>query len=151
MSWNKYITQNNINIDNQFEIISLIYTKIHTNEYNKFEQYLIQQITSKLNSYKYQDVLKHRYNSELFITLPAVYDLLVNSNLDCCFCKKKVQLWYDNVREPLQWTLDRIDNNIGHNIHNVDIACLSCNIKRKTMNNMTYLKSKQTKLIIKLP
>ena len=35
------------------------------------------------------------------------------------------------VREPFQWTLDRIDNDDNHNKDNVVIACLDCNLKRR--------------------
>lgn len=161
-SWNLHIVQNNITLNNQYDILSSIVNKqtvadantdmvgIDTNIESKTEHFLIQQIITKINSYKRQDYLKNRYNADHFITLPYVCALLLKSNLDCCFCFQKVYLWYDNFREPLQWTLDRVDNSIGHNIDNVEIACLFCNLKRKTMNNIKYLKSKQTKCIIKL-
>ena len=29
------------------------------------------------------------------------------------------------------WTLDRIDNNIGHNRDNVVISCLACNLQKR--------------------
>ena len=31
----------------------------------------------------------------------------------------------------MQWTLDRIDNNIGHSKENVVICCLKCNLKEE--------------------
>ena len=56
-------------------------------------------------------------------------------------------LLYDNVRESTQWTLDRIDNNIGHNVDNVVICCLKCNLKRRTMNDEKFKFSKQMRII----
>ena len=58
-------------------------------------------------------------------------------------------LIYENVREPRQWTLDRIDNSIGHNTENVVISCLSCNLKRRTMDDKKFKFSKQMKIIKK--
>ena len=31
---------------------------------------------------------------------------------------------YENVREPKQWSVDRINNDLGHNIDNFVLACL---------------------------
>ena len=41
---------------------------------------------------------------------------------------------YDDCRQNNQWTLDRIDNSCGHNIDNVLISCLECNLKRRDMD-----------------
>jgi len=35
------------------------------------------------------------------------------------------------VREPLQWSLDRLDNDNSHTKDNTVIACLDCNLKRR--------------------
>ena len=58
-----------------------------------------------------------------------------------------VNVLYKNVREPLQWTLERIDNDYGHNHDNVTIACLECNLRRRTMYHERYVFTKQ--LVIK--
>jgi hypothetical protein len=50
------------------------------------------------------------------------------------------------VRENKQWTLDRIDNNLGHNEDNVVIACLECNLKRRRTNQSKFLFTKQLKI-----
>ena len=55
-------------------------------------------------------------------------------------------LIYENVRQMNQWTLDRIDNNLGHNSDNVLISCLECNLKRKDMNKDKFLFTKQLKI-----
>ena len=34
------------------------------------------------------------------------------SKLVCHYCHKKVKLLYQHVRDPEQWTLDRIDNDL---------------------------------------
>ena len=56
---------------------------------------------------------------------------------------------YENVREKKQWTLDRLDNEQGHNKDNVVICCLECNIKRGTLDDEKFKFSKQMKIIKK--
>jgi hypothetical protein len=58
-------------------------------------------------------------------------------------------LFYENVREPKQWSLERIDNKEGHNYGNVEIACLSCNIGRRTMYQDRFIFTKQLSIIKK--
>jgi hypothetical protein len=48
-------------------------------------------------------------------------------------------LLYEIVRELKQWTLDRIDNNNGHNSDNVVICCLECNLKRRKMSQEKFI------------
>ena len=47
---------------------------------------------------------------------------------------------YDKVRDPLQWTLDRIDNSLNHTDTNCVISCLKCNLKRKTLEKKIFEK-----------
>ena len=39
------------------------------------------------------------------------------------------------------------DNKIGHDIGNIEIACLSCNLKRKCMYHERYVFTKQMKIV----
>lgn len=108
---------------------------------------LIKNINQKIQSYKQQDNIKSKYEKDLFITFDLVVDLLIKSDIICYYCKSPIKLFYENVREPLQWSLDRIDNDIGHNIGNIFIACLSCNLRRRTMYHERYAFTKQLKII----
>ena len=56
---------------------------------------------------------------------------------------------YNNVREKKQWTLDRLDNDIGHYNSNVVISCLECNLKKRRMNDDDFKFIKQMKIIKK--
>ena len=38
---------------------------------------------------------------------------------------------YDISREMTQWSVDRINNDLGHDIDNYHLACLECNLKRR--------------------
>ena len=110
---------------------------------NNSAEILSQQIKHKITSYKYQDIIKQKYNSAEFINYESVIELLKECNLMCFYCGFGVELLYENVREPRQWTLERIDNTKGHNRDNVKIACLSCNLKRRTMYHERYVFTKK--------
>ena len=57
---------------------------------------------------------------------------------------------YEYAYDPKQWTLDRVDNGLGHNTENVVIACLECNLKRRITNKNKFQLGKKiilTKLV----
>ena len=53
------------------------------------------------------------------------------------------------MREEKQWSVERIDNNFGHNKENVTIACLECNLRRKTMYHERFKFTKQLTIVKK--
>jgi len=110
-------------------------------------QFVINQLETKLVGYKQQDLIKKRYNEEHFIMLPDVVYMLNECSLNCHYCGDKTFILYDLVRETKQWTLDRIDNDLGHNLGNVVIACLECNLKRRRTNKDNFLFTKQLNII----
>jgi len=59
------------------------------------------------------------------------------------YCREICQVTYKESMCRKQWTLDRIDNNYGHNDTNVVIACLDCNLKRGTMDSERFRQGKQ--------
>ena len=67
----------------------------------------------------------------------------------CYYCKENVNVLYEIVREPKQWTLERLDNSFGHNHDNVVIACLNCNVRRRTMYHERYVFTKQLNIVKK--
>ena len=89
---------------------------------------------------------KNKYSSD-FIQESEVLEKLVISKLKCYYCKKKVLLLYENSREPIQWTLDRLNNDMGHTNDNVVICCLKCNLERRCLNDDKFLFTKQMRLI----
>jgi len=104
--------------------------------------FILAQIHTKLYSYKSQDLEKGRYDGDNFAKVGNVLDKLRECFLDCFYCKSKVALLYEYVRDPKQWTLERIDNSIGHTADNVVISCLSCNLRRRTMYFERFLFTK---------
>ena len=133
----------NINI-NQIDVLNNI--KIN-NKNDILTKEGIKAINTKLSSYKQQDVLKEKYNKAEFITLTDLINILDDCNLTCYYCNSNIYILYDIIRDNKQWTLDRIDNEKGHNKDNVVIACLECNLKRRNINKDAFLFTKQLKII----
>jgi hypothetical protein len=50
-------------------------------------------------------------------------------------------------REMKQWSVDRIDNDKGHNIDNFHLACLDCNLKRRRRTDEKFLFTKQLNIV----
>jgi len=110
---------------------------------NRKHVFIYSQIRQKINGYKHQDILKGKLDEQTFVDIDFVVQLLVRSQLQCFYCREDVFLLYKAVRDPKQWTLERVYNNKGHNRDNVEICCLSCNIKRRTMYHEKYKFTKQ--------
>lgn len=110
------------------------------------DRLLKREIEKKINGYKHQDIDKNIYNEFLLISLEDTLSKLVSSKLFCYYCKKQILLLYKNVRDPLQWTLDRIDNDQCHSNTNTVIACLHCNLQRRTRDMEKFLFTKQLKI-----
>ena len=125
-----------VDITNQLELLREIET-------NKI---ILQQIRTKIGGYKRQDITKTLLSDSEFVDLEYVISLLCDCSLSCHYCRQPTLLLYDKVRDARQWTLDRIDNSRGHNRENVVIACLSCNLSRKTMYEGRFLFTKQLEI-----
>jgi hypothetical protein len=101
------------------------------------------ELKKKLASYRSQDMKKKKYNEAKFVTLEAVIQRLKECRLSCFYCKEKTFLLYDLVRESKQWTLDRINNDIGHESDNIIISCLECNLKRRRQSKDAFVFTRQ--------
>ena len=135
--------------ENQISLLKSIHT-IQMSKYTTAQLCVLQQLSQKLTGYKSQDIAKNIYSPVQFITREGVIKLLIECGLKCHYCKKDIQVLYEIVREPLQWTLDRIDNDHGHNSGNLLIACLSCNLRRKTIYHERYEITKICTNVVKL-
>jgi RNase P subunit RPR2 len=125
-------------------------TKIHSKQENLDESVrnlIMQQISQKISGYRSQDIEKNLFSESEFVNIEKVIDLMFQSKNMCFYCKKRVHVLYEYVREPNQWTLERIDNKIGHTKTNVVIACLNCNLHRRTMYHERYVFTKQLNII----
>tara|TARA_B110000879_G_C11159508_1_gene508446 strand:- start:1504 stop:2067 length:564 start_codon:yes stop_codon:yes gene_type:complete len=143
--WN--FTAEDLSTENQLAYIM----QMHTNNIeNEHECSIIHNnIIQKMNGYKSQDIKKKLYMPDMFVDKEYILMLLQCSQNICYYCKEPVEILYEEVRGPKQWSLDRINNKIGHNKENILIACLDCNVKRKTMYHERYAFTKQLSIVKK--
>jgi hypothetical protein len=107
---------------------------------------LLSELNHKIQGYKGQDIKKEIHEQTFLITLEDVLEKLLSSQLTCCYCSKPIYILYKNVREPLQWTLDRIDNDLGHTKANTCISCLKCNLQRRMIDADKFTFTKKLKI-----
>ena len=142
-SCNQNIQENNYTHEQQSTLVNQLFM----NEEFENKSDLLRELQKKINGYKQQDVKKHLFNTDFFISLNQTIEKLVISKLKCYYCRSSMLLFYKNIREPLQWTLDRINNDLGHYHDNVVICCLACNLKRRRTNADAFLFTKQLKIV----
>jgi len=129
-----------IDID-QFSVIETLYNKGINKEFEE-------EIKKKLRAYKSQDKIKHKFNEELIITYEQIITKLYESKLKCYYCLCDMVILYNKKRQNTQWTLERLNNNIGHYDSNTCISCLKCNLQRRTDNYEYFKQGKQIKINI---
>ena len=120
---------------------------INNENNNKYISKMLSHIKTKLYCYKQQDILKKNLKEKEFVSFEETINLLKNSNMKCCYCSNEVYILYERVRELKQWSLDRINNDIGHNNKNLVIACLECNLKRRRTNKDAFMFTKNMVII----
>ena len=123
--------------DKQYELMLL----------NELPEIIIKEIERKIAGYKQQDMKKNIYHEEEIIQFQQVMEKFIECQLKCYYCFQHMKLLYKIVRDSQQWTLDRIDNSLGHTQANVVICCLECNLKRRVQSSKNYLFTKQLKLV----
>jgi hypothetical protein len=133
------------NYDKQLKMINDISVNILNND--NVTKIVIQQINKKISSYKQQDILKKILDTEKFIDFNCVINKMIECELKCRYCICEMSVLYDITREMKQWSVDRIDNDKGHNKDNFHLACLECNLKRRRKTDEKFLFTKQLKLI----
>jgi len=147
------ITEQQLEATFQYDLLKTLFETVQlTNNTNttvltKIHKLIREHIKSKISSYKQQDINKKRLNHLEFIHYNDVISLLTNCELHCHYCAHDVYLLYTFVRETKQWTLDRINNDIGHNKGNLVVACLECNLKRRRTNKDAFMFTKNMKII----
>ena len=118
-----------------------------TSQKTRLACFIEDQIKKKIAGYKTQDIKKGLYQPDQIMDVSGVLSSLVHCEFQCYYCKECVMVLYPNAREPRQWTLERLDNSQGHNRDNVVIACLQCNLTRKTMYHERFMFTKQLEIV----
>ena len=137
---NRYQMKRLVNPTTLFTVEEPIANQIHLINDCKRE------IERKLASYKHQDLKKNR---EFGINYENVICKMELQELKCRYCFNELLLNYESRRdrEMRQWTLDRINNDLGHTDANCHLACLKCNLQRRRTSDDAFLFTKQ--LVIK--
>ena len=130
--------------DKQMEVLRRLIADDATLEERKF---FIKEIKAKLDGYARQDAENGIHDLSAFISLNATIELLLVSKLRCVYCRSCCDLIYRDVMAPHQWTLDRVNNDQGHNGGNVILACLACNLQRRTMDAERFKFGKQLRIV----
>lgn len=132
----------------QLQMINILY--LEQEPIGEIYPLLKREINKKLNGYKTQDKQNKILDLNYLISLEFVIEKLMSCKLKCFYCNDKCELLYKNTFSKKQWTLDRIDNNYGHNNNNVVICCLECNIKRGNMDSERFKRGKEIKIVRKI-
>lgn len=111
---------------------------------SEISEVIKQQINKKIYSYKQQDMKKKNYdetseNYKDFIDFDTILTEMNKCKLKCHYCCKEMLILYENVRDNYQWSVDRINNDIGHIKNNFNLVCLKCNLKRRRTSDEKYL------------
>lgn len=143
-------------VDKQKELLLKIHHKAEVNqeitflgkEEERIYNVMIKQLEAKIASYRQQDKLKEMLDDTNAINVNSVVKHILQCNVKCFYCHIVMRILYKQSRDPTQWTIDRIDNDLGHTADNYVLACLGCNLKRRRQNldkfnytkNLTILK-----------
>ena len=144
-------------IETQLSLLSTIQNEIKTRTKDEIDplslpdnthRLMKKEIENKLNGYHFQDHSKKREG--INISFSQSVDKLVETQLFCYYCNIRCNVFYERVREMTQWSFDRIDNSICHSVDNVVVACLKCNLERKTKNSKKFKDAKDMKEVVLL-
>jgi hypothetical protein len=133
--------------DNQLIILNQLFFDDMSSNKTEESKTMLQQIKQKISGYKRQDVLKNMWNKDSFVDITHVISKMIDSRLICYYCKEQMHVLYEVSREMKQWTIDRIDNDKGHNNDNYHLACLECNLKRRRQSDAKFLFTKQLNIV----
>jgi hypothetical protein len=125
-------------VENPMDIL----IRIRDKNLDALSEECLRDIRKKHSSYKSQDKQKHKYDHDQHITLDEIIDKLIYSQMKCYYCNRDLLITYHKKKDGLQWTLERLNNNLGHYKDNTCIACLKCNLGRRTDNHEYYKKGK---------
>ena len=142
----KYYTDQSLGISllKDYNPDIILAKNISSNDEEKYTlQHIVREIENKRKAYIYQDKLHSIYDARYTISLEQIISLLLDSELYCHYCRENCLITYKEVMCRKQWTLDRINNDYGHNHTNVVIACLDCNLKRGNMDSERFRLGKQ--------
>lgn len=103
-----------------------INTNVSKSNYEEFKK----TIENKIRGHKEYDIQKGFYEEDKFITLPYIYALYKRHHGHCSRCCNEIKISNYESRDPLQISIDRYNDKIGHIKKNVCITCWHCNLSK---------------------
>lgn len=131
------------NIKKNFDLVNKLFMDIDFSGNSIIKS----EIYKKIGSYKRQDIKKARLDKDNFITYDYVLEQMIICKMKCYYCKDNMKVLYTDKRDNKQWTVDRVENHLGHNLGNIVISCMECNLKKRRQDSEKFKFSKQMRLI----
>jgi 5-methylcytosine-specific restriction endonuclease McrA len=98
---------------------------------------ILMEIRAKRRGYREQD-RKRKWNPEEVLTEYEIANKILLQKQKCWHCGMITHMLYRDRYDPLQWSVDRLDNDKGHTEDNVVISCMKCNLKRGNTSIRRY-------------
>ncbi len=119
----------------------------HTSTFEKWD--VRGEIRRKLSGYRAQDVARRRTpaSGDEAPDEEGTIEKLLASDLECYYCGRHMKVLYSKARDPLQWTLDRVDNTLSHTVRNTVVACMGCNLQRRRRSAEAFRDVKQMRIV----
>ena len=99
------------------------------------------EIRGKLSVYRSGDLKRWGegfITPENILTWEDIAMMMVEKRCKCFYCHSSYIVRYKNVHDPLQWSVDRIDNTKPHIKDNIVISCLRCNLRRRQREHKEF-------------
>ncbi len=100
------------------------------NAYKRKESKTTGAITLKIRTCRNEDKQKNR---EFNIDKDYIKVLIEETKNICKYCKENIKFEWEEANDRKQFTINRLNNNIGHIKGNVEICCMDCNIRLANM------------------
>lgn len=110
---------------------------------NILSKKIFMELRTKRRGYQEQD-RKRGWETERVLTEYEMAERLLIQKQKCWHCHSLVHVLYRDRYDPLQWSVDRLDNDCGHIRDNIVISCMKCNLRRGNNSIRTFTAVKNT-------
>jgi hypothetical protein len=90
---------------------------------------VLMELRAKRRGYQEQDK-KRDWNPARVLVENEIAEKMLIQKQKCFHCGVGVHVLYRDRYDPLQWSIDRLDNDKGHTRDNVVVSCMRCNLRR---------------------